>query len=94
MEETIDLTIKTLNTKKTMAEDKLRSRKAIFEEKLKKHEKDLELFRRFDPPLLNLELLKDVIGKVDEIFHNLMVSNQINIALLKIITLLINIGLI
>ncbi|XP_028170778.1 dynein heavy chain 3, axonemal [Ostrinia furnacalis] len=72
MEETIDLTLKTLYTKKTMAEDKLRSRKAIFEEKLKRHEKDLELFRRFDPPLLNLDLLRDVVGKVDEIFKNLM----------------------
>ncbi|XP_052759353.1 dynein axonemal heavy chain 3 [Galleria mellonella] len=71
MEETIDLTLKTLYTKKNMAEDKLRSRKAIFEEKLKRHEKELELFRRFDPPLLNLDLLKEVVGKVDEIFHNL-----------------------
>ncbi|XP_059059125.1 dynein axonemal heavy chain 3 [Achroia grisella] len=71
MEETIDLTLKTLNTKKTMAEDKLRSRKTIFEEKLKRHEKELEVFRRFDPPLLNLDLLKEVVGKVDEIFHNL-----------------------
>ncbi|CAG5051618.1 unnamed protein product [Parnassius apollo] len=72
MEETIDLTLKTLNTKKNMAEDKLKSRKAIFEEKLKRHEKELELFRRFDPPLLNLDLLKEVVGKVDEIFTNLM----------------------
>ncbi|CAH3998948.1 unnamed protein product [Pieris brassicae] len=72
MEDSIDLTLKTLNTKKQMAEDKLRSRKAIFEEKLKKHEKDLEMFRRYDPPLLNLDLLKDVVGKVDEIFNNLM----------------------
>ncbi|KAL0892691.1 hypothetical protein ABMA27_014410 [Loxostege sticticalis] len=72
MEDTIDLTLKTLYTKKTMAEDKLRSRKAIFEEKLKRHEKDLEVFRRFDPPLLNLDLLRDVVGKVDEIFKNLM----------------------
>lgn len=74
MEDTIDLTLKTLNTKKTMAEDKLRTRKTIFEEKLKKHEKELELFRRFDPPLLNLDLLKDVVGRVDDIFNNLMVS--------------------
>lgn len=74
MEDSIDLTLKTLNTKKQMAEDKLRSRKAVFEEKLKKHERDLELFRRFDPPLLNLDLLKEVVGKVDEIFNNLMVS--------------------
>ncbi|CAG9584340.1 unnamed protein product [Danaus chrysippus] len=72
MEETIELTLKTLNTKKTMAEDKLRTRKAIFEEKLKKHEKELELFRRFDPPLLNLDLLKEVVSKVDEINKNLM----------------------
>ncbi|XP_073944942.1 dynein heavy chain 3, axonemal isoform X2 [Choristoneura fumiferana] len=72
MEDTIDLTLKTLTTKKTMAEDKLRSRKAVFEEKLKTHEKDLEMFRRFDPPLLNLDLLRDVVGKVDEIFNNLM----------------------
>ncbi|XP_045448983.1 dynein axonemal heavy chain 3 [Melitaea cinxia] len=71
MEETIDLTLKTLNTKKTMAEDKLRSRKAIFDEKLKKHEKELEQFRRFDPPLLNLDLLREVVGKVDDIFKNL-----------------------
>ncbi|XP_045771343.1 dynein axonemal heavy chain 3 isoform X1 [Maniola jurtina] len=71
MEETIDLTIKTLNTKKSMAEDKLKSRKAIYEEKLKKHEKELEQFRRFDPPLLNLDLLREVVAKVDEIFHNL-----------------------
>ncbi|RVE49566.1 hypothetical protein evm_005794 [Chilo suppressalis] len=71
MEETIDLTLKTLYTKKTMAEDKLRSRKAIFEEKLKRHEKDLDVFRRFDPPLLNLDLLKEVVGKVDEIYRNL-----------------------
>lgn len=74
MDETIDLTLKTLNTKKTMAEDKLKSRKAIFEEKLKRHEKDLEVFRRFDPPLLNLELLKETVTRVDEILHNLMVS--------------------
>ncbi|XP_039753870.1 dynein heavy chain 3, axonemal [Pararge aegeria] len=71
MEETIDLTIKTLNTKKLMAEDKLKSRKAIYEERLKKHEKELELFRRFDPPLLNLDLLREVVGKVDEINHSL-----------------------
>nr|XP_026485669.1 dynein heavy chain 3, axonemal [Vanessa tameamea] len=71
MEETIDLTLKTLNTKKTMAEDKLRTRKAIFEEKLKRHEKELEQFRRFDPPLLNLDLLREVVGKVDDIFKNL-----------------------
>ncbi|CAG9786462.1 unnamed protein product [Diatraea saccharalis] len=71
MEETIDLTLRTLYTKKTMAEDKLRTRKAIFEEKLKRHEKDLDVFRRFDPPLLNLDLLKEVVGKVDEIFKNL-----------------------
>ncbi|KAI8435550.1 hypothetical protein MSG28_003843 [Choristoneura fumiferana] len=62
--DTIDLTLKTLTTKKTMAEDKLRSRKAVFEEKLKTHEKDLEMFRRFDPPLLNLDLLRDVVGKI------------------------------
>lgn len=74
MEETIDLTLKTLNTKKNMAEEKLRSWKAIFEDKLKKHEKDLELFRRFDPPLLNLDLLKDVVDRVDGIYRNLMVS--------------------
>lgn len=73
MEETIDLTLKTLNTKKNMAEDKLKSKKAIFEEKLKRHEKELELFRRFDPPLLNLDLLKEVVGRVDEIFTNLTV---------------------
>ncbi|KAJ8730381.1 hypothetical protein PYW07_017419 [Mythimna separata] len=72
MEETIDLTLKTLNTKKSMAEDKLRSRKTIFEDRLKKHEKDLELFRRFDPPLLNLDLLKDVKDRVDNIFRNLL----------------------
>ncbi|CAB3253984.1 unnamed protein product [Arctia plantaginis] len=71
MEETIDLTLKTLNTKRSMAEDKLRSRKTVFESKLKKHEKDLELFRRFDPPLLNVDLLKEVIAKVDEINSNL-----------------------
>lgn len=74
MDETIDLTLKTLNTKKTMAEDKLRSRKTIFEDKLKKHEKDLEVFRRFDPPLLNVDLLKEVTARVDEIFRNLVVS--------------------
>ncbi|KAF9412146.1 hypothetical protein HW555_009276, partial [Spodoptera exigua] len=72
MEETIDLTLKTLNTKKSMAEDKLRSRKTIFEDKLKKHEKDLELFRRFDPPLLNLDLLQDAVERVDAIFKNLI----------------------
>ncbi|XP_050671120.1 dynein axonemal heavy chain 3 isoform X2 [Leptidea sinapis] len=72
MEETIDLTLKTLNTKKMMAEDKLRSRKAIFEEKLKKHEKELETFRRYDPPLLNLDLLREVVGRIDEIHHNLV----------------------
>ncbi|KAG6455707.1 hypothetical protein O3G_MSEX009350 [Manduca sexta] len=72
MEDTIDLTLKTLTTKKTMAEDKLKSRKTIFEEKLKKHEKELEVFRRFDPPLLNLDLLKEVVAKVDDIFNNLM----------------------
>ncbi|XP_050560802.1 dynein axonemal heavy chain 3 isoform X6 [Spodoptera frugiperda] len=72
MEETIDLTLKTLNTKKIMAEDKLRSRKTIFEDKLKKHEKELELFRRFDPPLLNLDLLQDAVERVDAIFRNLM----------------------
>ncbi|XP_068632055.1 dynein axonemal heavy chain 3 [Battus philenor] len=71
MEDTIDLTVKTLNTKKTMAEDKLKSKKTIFEEKLKRHEKELELFRRYDPPLLNLDLLKEVVAKVDEIFSNL-----------------------
>ncbi|KAG7303050.1 hypothetical protein JYU34_013068 [Plutella xylostella] len=71
MEENIDLTLKTLNTKKTMAEDKL-SRKAIFEEKLKRHEKDLDLFRRFDPPLLNIDLLTEVVGKIDEIHNNLL----------------------
>ena len=75
MEETIDLTLKTLNTKKNMAEDKLKSRKTIFEDKLKKHEKELEIFRRFDPPLLNLDLLKDVVERVDNIFRNLMVSS-------------------
>lgn len=74
LEETIDLTLRTLNTKKSMAEDKLRSRKTVFESKLKKHEKDLELFRRFDPPLLNVDLLKEVITKVDEINSNLFVS--------------------
>ncbi|XP_041978336.1 dynein axonemal heavy chain 3 [Aricia agestis] len=72
MEDTIELTMKTLNTKRGMAEDKLRSRKAIFEEKLKRHEKELEVFRRFDPPLLNLDLLKEVVVKVDEINNNLM----------------------
>ncbi|XP_049869343.1 dynein axonemal heavy chain 3 [Pectinophora gossypiella] len=72
MEDTIDLTLKTLNTKKAMAEDKLRSNKAIFEEKLKKHEKELELFRRFDPPLLNIDLLKETVAKVDELLKNLM----------------------
>lgn len=76
MEETIDLTLKTLNTKKIMAEDKLRSRKTIFEDKLKKHEKELELFRRFDPPLLNLDLLQDAVERVDAIFRNLMVSRD------------------
>lgn len=78
MEETIELTLKTLNTKKSMAEDKLRSRKTIFEDKLKKHERDLELFRRFDPPLLNLDLLRDVMEKVDGIFKNLLVSLLLN----------------
>lgn len=73
MEETIDITLKTLNTKKTMAEDKLRNTKTIFEEKLKAHEKELELFRRFDPPLLNLDLLKETVAKVDEIQKNLTV---------------------
>ncbi|XP_063362018.1 dynein axonemal heavy chain 3 [Cydia amplana] len=72
MEDTLDLTLKTLTTKKAMAEDKLRSRKAVFEEKLKTHEKDLELFRRYDPPLLTLDLLKEVIKRVDEINQNLM----------------------
>lgn len=75
MEDTIDITLKTLNTKKTMAEDKLRNTKTIFEEKLKAHEKELELFRRFDPPLLNLDLLKETVAKVDEIQKNLTVSN-------------------
>lgn len=51
-----------------------RSRKAIFEEKLKRHEKDLDLFRRFDPPLLNIDLLTEVVGKIDEIHNNLLVS--------------------
>ncbi|KOB75451.1 hypothetical protein OBRU01_07491 [Operophtera brumata] len=69
---TIDLTLRTLNTKKNMAEDKLRSRKAIFEEKLKRHEKELEVFRRFDPPLLSVDLLRDVVARVDEINSNLM----------------------
>lgn len=83
MEETIDLTIKTLNTKKLMAEDKLKSRKAIYEERLKKHEKELEQFRRFDPPLLNLDLLREVVGKVDEINHNLMVSTSLFMAIIN-----------
>lgn len=59
-----------------MAEDKLRNTKTIFEEKLKAHEKELEVFRRFDPPLLNLDLLKETVAKVDEIQKNLTVSNS------------------
>ncbi|GBP85182.1 Dynein heavy chain 3, axonemal [Eumeta japonica] len=72
MDETIGLTMRTLNAKKVMAEEKLRNRKTIFEERLKKHEKDLEQFRRYDSPLLTLDVLRDVVARVDEIHNHLM----------------------
>lgn len=74
MKTVIEIALKTLMTKRSMAEEALKGRKHIFEEKLKRHEKSLDAFRRLDPPLINMELMKDHVIKIDEIHSKLMVS--------------------
>lgn len=73
MKTVIELSLKTLTSKRNMAEEALKGRKYIFEEKLKRHEKSLDTFRKLDPPLINMELMKDYVTKIDEIHLKLMV---------------------
>lgn len=73
MDVIIELSLKTLTTKRNMAEEALKGRKYIFEEKLKRHERSLDAFRKLDPPLVNMELMKDYVAKIDEIHSKLMV---------------------
>ena len=76
MENIIELAIQRLNMKREQAEVNLKSKRTIFEAKLKRHEKLLVAFKKRDPPLLTMEEMEDCVTAVEDLVQKLNEDKQ------------------
>lgn len=73
MEVVIELAIQRVNMKRDQAEVALKSKRTIFDNKLIKHEKLVNAFRKKDPPILTMEEMEENAKLVEEIVDKLQV---------------------
>ncbi|KAK9888347.1 hypothetical protein WA026_000602 [Henosepilachna vigintioctopunctata] len=71
MEVVIELAIQRVNMKRDQAEVSLKSKRAIFDNKLLKHEKMVQAFRKKDPAILTMEEMEENTLLVEEIVQKL-----------------------
>lgn len=76
MENVIELALQRLNMKREQAEAQLKSKRAIFESKLVRHEKMLVAFKKKDPPILTMEEMEECVAIVEDLVQKLREDKQ------------------
>ncbi|KAB0793663.1 hypothetical protein PPYR_13283 [Photinus pyralis] len=82
MEVVIDLAFQRLTLKREQAEAMLKSRLVQFEQKLIKHKKQLNMFKKRDPPILTIDEMTECLETVQALYERLkedkLEAEQIN----------------
>ncbi|XP_018322727.1 dynein heavy chain 3, axonemal isoform X2 [Agrilus planipennis] len=76
MENVIQLALQRLNMKKDQAEIALKNKIILFDAKLLKHQKQLNVFKKKDPPVLTLEEMQECNEMADVILQRLQEDKQ------------------
>lgn len=74
MENVLELAFSRILIRREKAEKVLRKKRIAFDIKLDKHQKQLEMFRKKDPPLLQMEDMEESVEIIEEIVAYLQVS--------------------
>lgn len=67
MENVIEMAWSRIQIRRDKAEQVLRKKRQVFETRLEKHFKQLELFKKRDPPLLTTEDMEDAVQTIEEL---------------------------
>ncbi|KAI4456226.1 dynein heavy chain family protein [Holotrichia oblita] len=76
MENVIELAWQRLNMKRDQAENVLKNKRALFDSKLLKHEKQLNIFKKKDPALLTMEEMRDNTEVVETLVQRLQEDKE------------------
>lgn len=67
MENVLEMAWSRIQLRRDKAEKTLRKKRQAFEMRLEKHQRQLELFKKKDPPLLTLEEMEEAVQQVEEL---------------------------
>lgn len=73
MEAVLELAFSRIQIRRDKAEKVLRKKRIMFDAKLDKHQKQLDMFRKKDPPLLTMDDMIESVATIEEIVANLQV---------------------
>lgn len=73
MEAVLEMAFARIQIRRDKAERVLRKKRINFDAKLERHQKQLDLFRKKDPPLLTMEDMVESVEVIEEIVANLQV---------------------
>lgn len=76
MEVVIELAIQRLNLKRDQAEATLKNKRVMFDAKLIRHQKQLNAFKKRDPPILTKDEIYDCVETIEEIVQKLQEDKQ------------------
>lgn len=72
-ESVLEMATSRIQIRRDKAEKVLRKKRVIFETKLEKHQKQLDLFKKKDPPMLTMEEMEESVELIEEIVSALQV---------------------
>lgn len=67
MENVLEMAQSRIQIRRDKAEKILKKKRTIFEVKLDKHQKQLELFKKKDPPILTFEEMEEAVEQIEEL---------------------------
>lgn len=76
MESVIESALNRLNMKREQAELMLKNKRTAFDAKLLRHEKQLQSFKKRDPPILTKEEMLDCVETIEAIVERLQVDTS------------------
>lgn len=71
MESVLELATTRLTHRRDAVENALRIRRVEFDEKLVQHQKELDVFRKKDPPILTMEEMAECVESIKDLVRKL-----------------------
>lgn len=84
MEIVIELALQRLIMRREQAEVILKNKRTAFENKMMKHQKQLEQFKKRDPPLLTMDEMLDGVQTVEALAERLQVGSVVQCSITSI----------